>query len=86
MRKYFLFGLLAGLLGCLVAGIAGGQVRLPPPGLASGPQCFRPPTDIDPRRSLFVTERAVVEQARASDTDGLQAIVKRSTHRAGHGA
>lgn len=69
--------LMAGLLGCLIAGIAGGQVRLPAPGAAIGPQCFRPPTDIDTRRSLFVTERAVVEQA-ISLEDVLTALARDS--------
>ena len=59
LRKSLMFA----LVGCLVAGVAAGQVQRPAPSLGSGPQCFRPPTDVDVRRSLFVTEREVVERA-----------------------
>ena len=55
--------MMIGLVTYLVAGIATAQVRLPAPGLSAGPQCYQPPTDIDVRRSLFVTDLDVVESA-----------------------
>ncbi len=66
-----------GVLVLLGAAAASAQVVSRPPALDTGPQCLRPRPDVEPRRSLLVSERAVVEQA-VSLEDVLETLARDS--------